>query len=227
MSVDYQERNEQSIRVEQRNDGQQDQQYYEKNQEENTSYTHTDVKVAYPHISSPFISVSTDIARDLVGEGFQASVSRITGATGELNLQDSEAQSEEARLDLEAKQREQELLNQQFQKELERKTEAYRRQQEVESEKIRKELERQFVRDVDFRKELMDQAIENQKKQIDLEARYAKKELERERNKAKLILDSSKFHSEINVNMEAAAGNTQSGSQSVAVSQSESLKVGN
>jgi len=225
MSDNYQENRKEYVCVEQQGSEQQDQQYYEKNQEQNTSYTKTDVKVAMPNISAPFISSSAGLARELVGEGFQASVSRITGASGELDVQDTEQQAEEARRDEEAKAREQELLTQQFEKELERKTEAYRRQQEAETEKIRKELEKQHLRDVDFRKELVEQAIENQKRQIDLEARYAKKELERERNKAKLILDKSRFHSDIQVNMEAAAGTTQSGSQSVAVSESEKFKT--
>jgi len=222
MSAQYQE-SQLYMEQNQQNSGQQ---VREKQEVQNSSYTKTDVKVAVPNIMPPFIS-STINAHDLVGEGFQASVSRITGASGELEVHDTEQQVEEARRDYEAKIREQELLNTQFEKELERKTDAYRKQQELETEKIRKELEKQHLRDVEFRKELVEQAIENQKRQIDLEARYAKKDLERERAKARMVLDKSRFHTDIQVNMNAAAGNTQSGSQSVSVSESEKLQFSN
>ena len=45
----------------------------------------------------------------------------------------------------------------------------------------------------------MEQTIEQQKKMIDLEARYAKKELERERQKARQTLERAKFHTDIQV----------------------------
>nr|WBQ85726.1 CAHS 8a [Paramacrobiotus areolatus] len=106
---------------------------------------------------------------------------------------------EEARRDYESKQKEQELLQQQFEKELERKTELYRKAQEAEADIIRKELEKQHIRDVEFRKELVEHAIENQKRQIDIESKYAKKELGRERSKARSMLERQKFHSDIQV----------------------------
>lgn len=190
----------------------------EKNQVEHSSYTRTDIRAPMINMPTPFIS-STIGAQDLIGEGFQASVSRITGGSEEMRIEDYPQLIEEAKRDEDAKYREQQLMNQQFEKELDRKTEAYRKTQEAETEWIRKELEKQHLRDVEFRKELMEQAIENQKRQIDLEARYAKKELDRERTKARMALEKSKFHTDIQVNMESAAGLSQSGGQ--VVSQSE------
>ena len=94
-----------------------------------SSYTHTDVKVNVPNLPAPFISTSAGFAQELVGEGFQASVSRITGSSNEVDVRElDEAMSVEAARDNEAKEREQLLLSQQFEKELERKTEAYRKQ---------------------------------------------------------------------------------------------------
>jgi len=199
------------------------QQISENQELQNSSYTRTDIKVAVPDIMPPFVSTSVN-AQDLVGEGFQASASRVSGAAQEHEVVETAEQAEEARKEREAKAREQELLNAFFEKELERRTEVYRKQQEVESEKIRKELEKQHQKDVEFRKELIELAIENQKKQIDLEARYAKKNLERERAKARMALEKSQFHSDIQVNMNAAVGKTESGSQLTVVSESESAR---
>nr|WBQ85734.1 CAHS 8c [Paramacrobiotus richtersi] len=106
---------------------------------------------------------------------------------------------EEARRAHAAKSHEIEVLGVQYEKELERKTEAYRKMQEVEADKIRKELEKQHMRDVEFRKEIAELAIDNQKKMIDLECRYAKKDMDRERTKVRLMLEQQKFHSDIQV----------------------------
>nr|WBQ85738.1 CAHS 8a [Macrobiotus joannae] len=171
----------------------------EQSEVKHSSYTHTEVKAPLMNLPTPFISTSIGLAQQLIGEGFQASVARISGASEEYLVGEFPQIDEEARKDNEAKQREQELTAQMFEKELQRKTEAYRKQQEIETERIRKELEKQHLRDVDFRKELMEQAIENQKRQIELEAKYAKKELERERLRARLTLDKSKFHTDIRV----------------------------
>nr|WBQ85733.1 CAHS 8a [Paramacrobiotus richtersi] len=109
--------------------------------------------------------------------------------------------AEEARRDFAAKTREQEMLSAQYEKEVEKKTEAYRKQQEAEADKIRKELEKQHLRDVEFRKEIVELAIENQKRMIDVESRYAKKDMDRERTKVRMMLEQQKFHSDIQVNI--------------------------
>nr|WBQ85737.1 CAHS 8b [Macrobiotus polonicus] len=191
----------------------------EQSEVKQSSYTHTEVKAPLMNLPTPFISTSLGLAEQLVGEGFQASIARISGASEELLVGDFPQLEEEMRRDVEAKQREQDQLAQMFEKELQRKTEAYRKQQEIETERIRKELEKQHLRDVEFRKELMEQAIENQKRQIELEAKYAKKDLERERVRARLTLDQSKFHTDISVSMESSVAGTQSEGQIVSESE--------
>nr|WBQ85739.1 CAHS 8a [Macrobiotus pallari] len=123
-------------------------QYREREQSEvkQSSYMHTEVKTPMMNLPTPFISTSLGLAQQLLGEGFQASVARISGASEESTVQDYPQLEEETRRDLEAKQREQDMLAQMFEKELQRKTEAYRKQQEIETERIRKELEKQHLR---------------------------------------------------------------------------------
>ncbi|OQV13470.1 hypothetical protein BV898_12322 [Hypsibius exemplaris] len=202
---------------------QQQREGYVQEKEQHTSYVHTEVKMPM-HLAQPvFMSSSEGLAKELIGEGFHASISRFTGASKEAVIYESPKLAKEAQDDFEGKQREQEQLAQAFEKELERRTEIYRKQAEKESELIRKELEKQHMRDVEFRKELADVAIENQKKQIDIESRYAKRELDRQRQMARESLERSKFQSEIQVNLETAVGATQSGSSTVA--ESEAVQV--
>nr|WBQ85727.1 CAHS 8d [Paramacrobiotus areolatus] len=204
--------------VQYENQNGQHQEVCERSEVQQTSYMQSSVKVPFMNLPTPFISTSAVLAQDLVGEGFQASISRITGISDQMESVENPQLDEEARRDLEAKQREQDTLARQYQTELERKTEAYRKAQEVEVEKIRKELEKQHLRDVEFRKEVVEMAIENQKKQIDLESRYAKKEMDRERMRARQMLEQQKFHSDIQVNMESSAAGTHAGGQVVSES---------
>jgi len=200
----------------------QNEQYvHEESKEQHSSYVHTEVKAPLQLKQPVFVTSSHGFAQELIGEGFQASISRFTGASQESEIYESPKLLEEAKRDYEAKQKEQEVLRAQFEKELERKTELYRVAAEVESEKIRKELEKQHLRDVEFRKELADLAVENQKKQIDIESRYAKRELDRQRQMARESLERSKFNQKIEVNLDSAAGHTQSGASTVAESEKQ------
>nr|WBQ85699.1 CAHS 5a [Macrobiotus sp. 2 JF-2022a] len=64
-------------------------------------------------------------------------------------------------------------------------------------------MEKQHERDIAFRKELMDKAIERQKEEIALEAKYARKELERQREMAVNALDRSKKQTDVQVNIDS------------------------
>ncbi|GAU88113.1 CAHS4 [Ramazzottius varieornatus] len=198
----------------------QDGQVHEANKEQHTSYVHTEVRM--PQLPTPvFMSSSEGLAKELVGEGFHASISRISAGVQNMEIYDSPQLQAEAQRDYEAKMAEQEHLTKIFEKEIARRTELYRKEQEAESEKIRKELEKQHHRDVEFRKELVEAAIEQQKRQLDLESRYAKKELDRQRQMARQALEHSKFDQKIEVTLDSAAGQTHSHGET----HSESEKV--
>lgn len=129
------------------------------------------------HVRSEMTFFPAGLAEDLIGKGFTASAARVTGTSEELNVQPSPALLQQQKTDEDRYHREQNAIAKQHEKELEKKTEAYRKQAEHEAEKIRNQLEKQHGRDIEFRKDLVDQAIEKQKKEVDLEAKAAKQEL--------------------------------------------------
>jgi len=182
-----------------------------------TSCTYTEEKSPMPHITPPLlISSSEGLAQEIVGEGFSASATRVAGSASQEMVRETDASSHQAASDRARRDREMEAVARQSEKELEKKTEAYRKQAEAEAEKIRKELEKQYQRDIEFRKDLVESAIDRQKREVELEAKYAKTELEHERRLALDALDRSKLATNIEVNFDSAAGRTVTDSHVVA-----------
>lgn len=185
-------------------------------QKQQTSYTHTEVKAPLITPAAPFISTGVaGLAQDMVGEGFSASAARISGGSVDTQVHESQASRELAAKDQEKYRREQEAIARSHEKDLEKKTEDYRKTAEAEAEKIRKELEKQHARDVEFRKDVVESAIDRQKREVDLEAKYAKKDLEHERQLALDALEQSKMATNVQVSMDTAAGTTVSGGTTV------------
>jgi len=187
-----------------------------RDQERNTSYTHTEVRAPLMNPPAPIISTgASGLAQEIVGEGFTASAARISGTSGQVNIVETAEMREKMRQDQEKYAREQASIANSQEKNLEKKTEAYRKEAEEQAERIRKELEKQHERDVEFRKEVIDSTIDRQKREVDLEAKYAKKELEDQQRLAKDALEASKMHTNVEVRMDTAAGQTVSGGTTV------------
>jgi len=194
-----------------------------KDAEKTTSYVHTEVKAPLIAPCPPIISTgSAGLAQEIVGEGFTASAARISGGAVNTGIVETAEMRQRARAEEEKYLREQEAIARSHDKDLEKKTEKYRLETEREAEKIRKELEKQHARDVDFRKEVVESTIDRQKQEVDLEAKKAKSELERERQLARDALESSKLQTNVQVQMDTAAGQTVSGGTTVSSAQSRS-----
>jgi hydroxylamine reductase (hybrid-cluster protein) len=152
--------------------------------------------------------VSSQITGLAQGEAFSASAYSMSGTDTRAVSGETPEMREKMQNVYEKHQQERDAIAIASQKELAQKTEDYRSAAEDQAEKIRKELEKQQNRDVEFRKELVDSAIDRQKREIDLAYKLGKKELEHNREVAKETIDSSKRRTEFQVNMATAAGET-------------------
>lgn len=192
----------------------------------NTSFTHTEARAPLYTPPAPTMLVTANLAQDLVGESQTQSSARIVSTAQDVSIPEAGYLAEEARQDEEKKRRELAELEVKNVKETERQTEQYRKEAEEKAEKIRRELEAQHAKDVEFRKNLVQQAVDTQKKQIDVEEKFAKKELDRERKIAESALDQSRLQTVAEVSLDTAAGKaTSSGtvvSETVTVSSNSS-----
>lgn len=183
---------------------------------ESVSFTYTDVRAPQHAPPSPVLIIpsAAGLAQEIAGEGFCASAARISGGSPQVTITETIQSQERYMKEQENYRKDQEALVKKYEKAIEKMHEDYRKKTEAEADKIRKEMEKQHDRDITFRKELMDKAIERQKEEIALEAKYARKELERQREMASDALDRSKKQTDVQVNLDTAAGHTVSESQS-------------
>lgn len=103
-----------------------------------------------------------------------------------------------------------ESLARQHEEETSRKAAAYRNEVEADAELIRQTLERQHMRDIEFRKDMVETAVDRQQQEIRLEAEYAMRALEQERVNARQALDRAQASTNIDVNIDSAIGTTHS-----------------
>ncbi|GAU88203.1 CAHS5 [Ramazzottius varieornatus] len=178
-------------------------------QERVTNYTHTEVRVPQVSMPAPIIVTSASgLAEEMVGSGFTASASRVTGSSVEQMVQESPALHQKSLEEAERHDHELAKVTEKMDHKMEKKAEKYRKEAEKEADKIRKLMEKQHEKDVEFRKELVETSIEKQKKEIEIEAKHAKAELEHERQLALEALERSKMTSNVEVNFDTSVGQT-------------------
>lgn len=175
----------------------------QQNVQQTTQFTQSEVKV--PLIQPPAPELVLPPAQGLIGNAKAESSARIISTSQEGFIGDA-CFSEESRQDEKLKQQELAQLAARNQLMAEKKTGRYLVEAEAEAEEIRRQLEKQHQKDIEFRKSLVDQAINTQKKQIDVEEKFAKKELDREAEMALNALEQSKLKTVAEVKLDTAAG---------------------
>nr|WBQ85706.1 CAHS 6c [Paramacrobiotus areolatus] len=170
-----------------------------------SGYTYTDDKelvIPGPMLAPPIPSVT----HDLLAQGSGGTHAEIHASTNvdllaNTRLEQSPEEYNRYRARVEA-------LAQEHETDTAQKAAQYRGQVEADAELIRRTLERQHIRDIEFRKDLVESAVDRQQHEIQLEAEYAMRALEKEREAARNALEQAKMETHIDVKVDSAIGTT-------------------
>ncbi|XP_055348073.1 cytosolic-abundant heat soluble protein 94205-like [Paramacrobiotus metropolitanus] len=174
----------------------------------NETHVHTEIRA--PLVAPPVAHVEVQGGFGDLAAGFTGSSARYTATSGEVFVQPSPRALEEARRDSLSHQKEADSIARAHEQDLMKRSEKYQSETEAEALKIRKEMEKQHERDIAFRKSLIDSAVDRQIREVDLEARMAKRELLREAQIAKEQLDRASAATTVEVDLKTAVGHTHS-----------------
>lgn len=171
-----------------------------------SGYTDTQLKdmvIPGPLMAPPIQSVT----HDLLAQGTGGASTEIHATTNANLLGDIDASSL-APEEYERYRHRVEDLARQHEADATAKADQYRGQVEQDAELIRRTLERQHIRDIEFRKDMVESAVDRQQHEIQLEAEYAMRALELEREAARRALDQAKSQTNIDVRVDSAIGTT-------------------
>lgn len=167
-----------------------------------TGYTHTEDKaltIAAPNLAAPIHS-RLDVR---LGGGASAEIH--AGTTMDLSSIQRVDQGPEEYARYKAKV---ETLARHDERDAGIRAAKYRDEVERDAEMIRQILERQHIRDLEFRKEMIEHQVDRQEREIQLEAEYAMRALELERQAAREALETAKAQTHVDVRVDTAIGTT-------------------